>query len=283
MATTTLYRFFDRHDRLLYVGIAGNPARRHHEHSKSKPWWGEVARSTMEHFPTREEAAVAEVAAIRSESPLHNVVHNEGRGATAAKHPCPLPTAWRPPDASGPFVISDRYGQSFTTRLVLRPEIHLSPCVDDVQGRSDDPWDQGRLEVEHWFARLASDNHGVVPEFVGIYWVVDGLDTARVFDTAPLGSLWGNEYQDLDDFLAHFSWPMCARTGQPLNWLHLPVLMDRFPLFADALGWCPSPLQATCPARALHAMFHNMVVSVTRGEAAVHRPTQTHERARATP
>lgn len=78
MQHTTLYRFFDQDDRLLYVGIAGNPARRAHEHSKAKPWWSDVARSTMEHFATREEAAAAEVAAIVTEAPLHNVIHNVG-------------------------------------------------------------------------------------------------------------------------------------------------------------------------------------------------------------
>ena len=80
---TTLYRFFDADDRLLYVGIAGNPGRRFHQHANGpdgKPWWSHVARSTMEHFDTREEAAAAEVAAIVTEHPLHNVAHNNGTG-----------------------------------------------------------------------------------------------------------------------------------------------------------------------------------------------------------
>jgi len=78
MTITTLYRFFDVDGGLLYVGIAGNPARRAHDHSKTKPWWTDVARSTMEHYTTREAAAAAEVAAIITERPLHNVTHNHG-------------------------------------------------------------------------------------------------------------------------------------------------------------------------------------------------------------
>ena len=73
---TTLYRFFDAQDRLLYVGIAGRPAGRAHQHSKKKEWWTEVTHSTYEHFTTREAAAAAEVAAIVTEQPVYNVVHN---------------------------------------------------------------------------------------------------------------------------------------------------------------------------------------------------------------
>lgn len=83
---TTLYRFFDVQDRLLYVGIAGRPAERAHQHSKEKEWWLEVTRSTYEHFTTREAAAAAEVAAIVTEHPLYNVVHN-------TKGSSPLPPA----------------------------------------------------------------------------------------------------------------------------------------------------------------------------------------------
>jgi len=82
---TTLYRFFDSAGRLLYVGISGNPGRRFHQHSGEKPWWADVDRSTMEHFATRAEAEAAEVAAIKTERPLHNVVHNNDR-------PQPRPT-----------------------------------------------------------------------------------------------------------------------------------------------------------------------------------------------
>lgn len=270
MSTTTLYRFYDKNDQLLYVGISSNPARRAHEHSKDKPWWADVARSIMEHHPTRESAAAAEVAAIVTESPLHNVVHNGPRPNRVPRHGSPL-TQWRSPDPSGPFVMQDRYGDSITTRLVLRPEPHLSPCVDEVYvADPSDPWDQGRDEAQHWFVRLSRE-HGGLPEKVGIYWAVDGLDTSRVFATAPLGGLWGNRFSDDDDFLAHYTWPRCAATGQPVNWLHLPVVMDRFPLWADVLGWIPSPLQADCPVGALYEMFLRMTIAVTRGDARVYK------------
>jgi predicted GIY-YIG superfamily endonuclease len=73
---TTLYRFFDEYDRLLYIGIAGNPGRRFNEHTRDKSWWSEVRRTTMEHFGNRMSALTAETKAITSESPIYNIVHN---------------------------------------------------------------------------------------------------------------------------------------------------------------------------------------------------------------
>lgn len=71
---TTLYRLFDQAGDLLYVGISTRPLQRVREHSKGQTWWTEVASQTFEHHPTRSEAARAELAAIRTENPRHNIV-----------------------------------------------------------------------------------------------------------------------------------------------------------------------------------------------------------------
>lgn len=73
---TTLYRFFDANDRLLYVGISNLASRRWAQHEADKPWWSEVARTSVEHFATRKAALEAEKRAIQTEHPKHNVVHN---------------------------------------------------------------------------------------------------------------------------------------------------------------------------------------------------------------
>ena len=73
---TQLYRHFDEKGRLLYVGISLNAISRAKQHGKDKPWWLEVRSIQIELFPTREEAAQAEVEAIRKEKPLYNIVHN---------------------------------------------------------------------------------------------------------------------------------------------------------------------------------------------------------------
>lgn len=69
---TALYRLRDSSGLLLYVGISEDPYRRWTEHSKDKPWWPQVGRHDIEWLDSREQAAAAELAAIKSERPLFN-------------------------------------------------------------------------------------------------------------------------------------------------------------------------------------------------------------------
>lgn len=73
MSITTLYRMFAEDGRLLYVGISSRAAARWEQHRHDKPWWSEIARISVEHFPTRDKALAAELVAIRGEQPQHNV------------------------------------------------------------------------------------------------------------------------------------------------------------------------------------------------------------------
>lgn len=75
---TAVYRFYDETDRLLYVGIAADLRQRWIKHKRSAPWWPETRRSDIEWHPDRSSAEEAEVRAIRTESPVHNV---KGYGA----------------------------------------------------------------------------------------------------------------------------------------------------------------------------------------------------------
>lgn len=77
MGTTTLYRYFDGDDVLLYVGISLNAVLRLAQHSHAgAEWTASIARSTFQHFPTRVAALAAEKTAIQTEKPRFNVVHN---------------------------------------------------------------------------------------------------------------------------------------------------------------------------------------------------------------
>jgi hypothetical protein len=71
-----LYRFFDAGGALLYVGITVDIGNRWPRHADDKPWWYEVARTTVEHHPSRPAALAAEKAAIEAEGPRYNVRHN---------------------------------------------------------------------------------------------------------------------------------------------------------------------------------------------------------------
>lgn len=73
-----LYRFFDKENRLLYVGISYHMERRLDQHRFQKPW-GQIARIDVASYSTRLEAEQAERVAIQTEKPEWNVLHNSGR------------------------------------------------------------------------------------------------------------------------------------------------------------------------------------------------------------
>lgn len=76
-----IYRFWDIHGRLLYIGQTGRAAvARWLEHIKHQWWAGEIVTMQRQALTYRSEAAVlrAEEIAIKSEFPLHNDKHNHG-------------------------------------------------------------------------------------------------------------------------------------------------------------------------------------------------------------
>lgn len=101
-----LYRFFDDHGDLLYIGISLSAAARASEHRSDKGWWQQVAWMDVEHLPEgihRLEAEARERTAIRQERPRYNVA-----GAGPSRGPwgyTPPATPWlatpanRPPDS----------------------------------------------------------------------------------------------------------------------------------------------------------------------------------------
>lgn len=70
---TALYRFYDAHENLLYVGISNDPWRRWREHVYDKAWYPQVKHQAVTWYDTEPEAARAELGAIRAEGPRFNV------------------------------------------------------------------------------------------------------------------------------------------------------------------------------------------------------------------
>jgi predicted GIY-YIG superfamily endonuclease len=218
-----LYRFFDAKDALLYVGITNSLTRRWGQHENEKTWFTDVARATVEHHPTRDAVFAAEKVAIQREKPRFNVVHNRSRVRVASIKD------------EGRWYFQSRHGHARTSNLWLYPELDCSSMVDDYYDC------HGEEQLEEYVSYLKR-NH---PEWlernaVPIHWSVCG--NAGVHEAAPFAEdvPWG-------DFLAHFTWPFDPKTGEALDWYRLPVVNDRFPEFAKALAWTPSPLQPTCP------------------------------------
>ncbi|MGY6019564.1 GntR family transcriptional regulator [Streptomyces spinosirectus] len=71
---TALYRFIDDSDRLLYVGITSNPAKRWADHRRyaATTWWPLAGRADVDWFDSRKDAAAAELRMIRTQAPLYN-------------------------------------------------------------------------------------------------------------------------------------------------------------------------------------------------------------------
>jgi hypothetical protein len=75
---TSLYRYYDHHRVLIYVGITNRGIARNVEHNRSKRWWPYVASQEVEHFPTRSQAHAREVELIQRYAPPFNIQHNPG-------------------------------------------------------------------------------------------------------------------------------------------------------------------------------------------------------------
>lgn len=71
---TDLYRYFDQHGQLLYVGISKAALVRAMQHERTAHWWDRWAVMTRTVFPDRDSALAAERQAIEQERPLFNVM-----------------------------------------------------------------------------------------------------------------------------------------------------------------------------------------------------------------
>lgn len=75
--SSILYRHYDAHGRLLYVGVAVSPKKRLQQHSAAGAVWvSDVARSTFERFRSHQEVLDAEIEAIKNEAPIWNILHS---------------------------------------------------------------------------------------------------------------------------------------------------------------------------------------------------------------
>lgn len=82
---TAVYRLYDASGDLLYVGISKHPEKRFIEHEQIKFWWHQVARKTIDWYPSRPEAVAVEDTAILTENPRHDRTWRMS-GSVARKH-----------------------------------------------------------------------------------------------------------------------------------------------------------------------------------------------------
>lgn len=77
---TALYRLYAADGTLLYIGVTGNLLARFRDHRYKKAWWPQVAGMRLDYYGSHAEAEEAESAAVRSESPVHNVFYTPAHG-----------------------------------------------------------------------------------------------------------------------------------------------------------------------------------------------------------
>lgn len=73
---TAVYRLYTEGGDLLYIGIAVDPGRRWSQHRAGKPWGRDMFSMDTVWYPYRGLALDAERAAIQTERPRYNVIHN---------------------------------------------------------------------------------------------------------------------------------------------------------------------------------------------------------------
>jgi hypothetical protein len=82
---TSLYRYYDRHGALLYVGISEDWELRLKNHQRYSEWFPYAYQLCLEHHRSRKSAQAAEREAIRSEWPLYNVHSSTRKTGPALK------------------------------------------------------------------------------------------------------------------------------------------------------------------------------------------------------
>jgi hypothetical protein len=176
-----------------------------------------------------------------------------------AVHPYPPGTQW---------VFQPR-GTSYTktVELVLLPEVDGSAISDEYTADEISAHDLWNL----WVNRYADYQHkndptNYDPGEVRIHWSVatpPGGD--GVFELAPHSydtrATRTSKYMPRDNFNTIYTLPVHAVTGEPLNWMRLPVVErgwnaargDKGGFIQEVTGWKPSPLQPTMDVRQIGA------------------------------
>ena len=126
----------------------------------------------------------------------------------------------------------------------------------DLESISDnyDPIDTNASSLfDMWASQVRKKyTNGLVP----ISWTVSCREAAK-FEFMPFQF---NHFDWKENFLTFYGWPMHSKTGEPLDWLTLPVNdkrweteggVDKGGFIQAATGWKPSIFQAFVPLDAL--------------------------------
>lgn len=128
--------------------------------------------------------------------------------------------------------------------LVAVWEVELDSMSDDYTPDEISAEDLLRKWAKAFEGKYAN---GLIP----IHWWVSSAAAAK-FEAMPFGF---NHHPEIDsdprNFLSFYSWPENSKTGEPLNWLTIPVIdklwndnrSDKGGFIQEATGWKPAILQ----------------------------------------
>jgi hypothetical protein len=85
-SATSVYKYYDRYNVLIYVGITNQGSGRNRQHNHDKDWWDLVAQQEIEHFLDRDDARRREEALIRQFRPPFNRQHNKDHAIVRAAY-----------------------------------------------------------------------------------------------------------------------------------------------------------------------------------------------------
>ncbi|WP_405392427.1 hypothetical protein OG596_34215 [Streptomyces sp. NBC_01102] len=156
--------------------------------------------------------------------------------------------------------------RSQTAELALLPELDGDHLTDEYV-----PADITALELwAMWVKKFADAQHEARPSDydpgeVRIHWTVTTPGHGNVFELAPHSydtrAARTSPYMPDENFGTIYTPPVHATTGEPLNWLRLPVLDrgwndtvgNKGGFIQEVTGWKPAPLQPTMDVRQIGA------------------------------
>lgn len=126
--------------------------------------------------------------------------------------------------------------------LVAVWEVYEDPISDD--------YTPDEISADDLLRKWAAQVNGKYPnDLIPIAWYVDSPGQAK-FEGMPF-QFEHNPKLRSHNFLSFYDWPVDSKTGEPLNWLALPVVDKRWNknrankggFIQEATGWKPSVLQ----------------------------------------
>ncbi|MFI6653206.1 hypothetical protein ACIBI8_37155 [Streptomyces sp. NPDC050529] len=153
-----------------------------------------------------------------------------------------------------------------TVELALFPEVNGSAISDEHTPDEIAAQDLWRVWIDEYADHQHKQNPDVYePGEVRIYWTITTPQVREVFELAPHAvdarAVRSGAYIPPETFATVYTHPAHAVTGEPLNWLRLPVLdrgwnataAHKGGFIQEATGWKPSPFQPSVDIRQIGA------------------------------